>query len=1044
MRISSRTGGGRLVLVLAVASTVATGIRTPKPARADADMGQALRELDSSGITGGLLVHVGCGEGKKTASLPGFVVHGLDSRAENVLKARNALQALGCYGRISVDRFDGIQLPYADNLANAILVEDSADVSVDELLRVLCPRGLALVEEGQRWRVVRKPWPEEIDEWTHWLHDASGNAVANDRRVGPPQHVQWIERPLWQRHHDMMATIPAMVSAGGKVFYLCDEAPATAKGMPDRWRVVARDGFNGIRLWSHPMGKWGWKYWHTSETAQGRWGLPFHVTRRLVADGRRVYVTLDFNGPLTALDATTGDVVRNYAGTESTDEILLQDGVLLLSVSKSPQHPGRIGKSQAAGKPDTTPQGPAARKEVVAIEADSGKVLWRRGDYLGIATREDILERFTYLSLAANSRQVFLIEEDAVVSLELKTGREMWRWPRPPRTAHRGLRPYRPGNMCTLVATDNVLVYAQPEEGYEKSVWNRGVNSCFLGISAETGKTLWSRQCGYWTTYGPPDIFVIDGLAWTHAAEGFDLIGVDLSTGDIAKRYSTQSVFDEVHHHRCYRNKATERYLLTARRGIEFLDVATGQCQAHHWVRGGCRYGIMPCNGLVYAPPHPCQCYITDKISGFFALAAAPARHPVVPPPAEADPMEQGPAWGQLGPAVEEPDPETAWPTYRGNIRRSGTTDTPGPNSLEHRWQTKVGGRPSACTIALGRVFFAVVDQHRVVALKADTGEPAWSFTAGGRVDTPPTIYRGLALFGSADGWVYALRATDGQLVWRRRIAPLKQRIMAFGQLESPWPVNGSVLVKDGLAFVAAGRSTHLDGGIRLVALDPQTGNLVAELKPTKSDAHGLADVLVSDGDLVYMRHLAYAVPGRTPPAKDGPRKQPRGGRRAFSTAGLLDDSYFSRVGWTIGGGGPQFDLLVFDDQFTYGFRSRRQGGYGGMFRPGTGAYRVACIPRGASKARWHVSPPIQVLAMFAAGEKLFLAGTPDRVDPADPWAAFEARSGGVIRAISLRDGHKLAGGKLAAAPVFDGMATAYGRLFLATVDGHILCLGKP
>ena len=52
-------------------------------------------------------------------------------------------------------------------------------------------------------------------------------------------------------------------------------------------------------------------------------------------------------------------------------------------------------------------------------------------------------------------------------------------------------------------------------------------------------------------------------------------------------------------------------------------------------------------------------------------------------------------------------------------------------------------------------------------ALDATDGHSLWAFTAGGRVDSPPTMVRGLVLFGSADGWVYALREADGVLAWR-------------------------------------------------------------------------------------------------------------------------------------------------------------------------------------------------------------------------------------------------------------------------------------
>ena len=118
----------------------------------------------------------------------------------------------------------------------------------------------------------------------------------------------------------------------------------------------------------------------------------------------------------------------------------------------------------------------------------------------------------------------------------------------------------------------------------------------------------------------------------------------------------------------------------------------------------------------------------------------------------------------------------------------------------------------------------AAVDAHTVHALDADTGKAAWSYTAGGRVDSPPTIYRGRVLFGSADGWVYCLRAGDGRLAWRFRAAPEDRRLVAYEQLESAWPVSGSVLVQGDVVCCVAGRSAFLDGGMRLVRLDAASG----------------------------------------------------------------------------------------------------------------------------------------------------------------------------------------------------------------------------
>ena len=105
--------------------------------------------------------------------------------------------------------------------------------------------------------------------------------------------------------------------------------------------------------------------------------------------------------------------------------------------------------------------------------------------------------------------------------------------------------------------------------------------------------------------------------------------------------------------------------------------------------------------------------------------------------------------------------------------------------------------------------------------MDADSGEQVWQFTTGGRVDSPPTIHNGMVLFGSADGRVYCLRAADGALVWRFLAAPADRRLMSFGQLESVWPVTGSVLVRDGVLYCTAGRSSYLDGGMHLYRLDP-------------------------------------------------------------------------------------------------------------------------------------------------------------------------------------------------------------------------------
>ena len=80
-----------------------------------------------------------------------------------------------------------------------------------------------------------------------------------------------------------------------------------------------------------------------------------------------------------------------------------------------------------------------------------------------------------------------------------------------------------------------------------------------------------------------------------------------------------------------------------------------------------------------------------------------------------------------------------------------------------------------------------------------------------------------MAIFGCRDGWVYCLRTTDGEQVWRYRAAPEERLIVSYEQLESAWPVNGAVLVQDGSVYGVAGRSMFLDGGLHLFKLDALT-----------------------------------------------------------------------------------------------------------------------------------------------------------------------------------------------------------------------------
>ena len=141
----------------------------------------AKRILDGTGTRGGIIVHLGCGDGRLCTALgagESYTVHGLESDPAKVGQARAYIKASGSYGQVSVEQFSASKLPYTDNLINLIVVRDAGKVTIDEMMRVLIPGGSIRIRRDNKWETINKPWPDNIDQWTHFLHDATNNAVA--------------------------------------------------------------------------------------------------------------------------------------------------------------------------------------------------------------------------------------------------------------------------------------------------------------------------------------------------------------------------------------------------------------------------------------------------------------------------------------------------------------------------------------------------------------------------------------------------------------------------------------------------------------------------------------------------------------------------------------------------------------------------------------------------------------------------------------------------------------------------------------------------
>jgi outer membrane protein assembly factor BamB len=1031
-----------LLAVLAICSCAALA-RAAEPA---APRALAAEIIAGAGVPGGLCVHLGCGDGNLTAGLSAegrFLVHGLDSDAAAVDAAVRLIRSRGIYGQVWAEQCAGKHLPYAENLVNLVVVDDPVRMSVPyaEIFRVLVPEGVAYIGQGAAaqaakrldvdglkkrlagagfagiqvversgvWIRAKKPRPPEMDEWGHPRHGPSGNAVSTDVAVGPPRRVKWIAGPMHESSN--------IVTAGGRFFYA---------------GVIARDAFNGLRLWDRKLDPTPMRLGFPASAVQGS-VLP-------VASGDRLYVVT--GGKLAALDAATGETVREYPEAGTPTEIMLEGKTLLASDAST----------------------------IKALSVESGKVLWSHA-----AVR--------LAAAVAGNGGVFFLDGEAskdggraVQRLDLATGKVAWRKADYPWAAKvQRLSCYK-GLVACEVST---LTNDKPGNGIHV-------------LDARDGSQTWEYlyepgQAHY--QQGRP--LQTDNRVWVLANGMWQ--GLDRSTGSVKEEYKAGS-------NHCYPPVATANYLLGEE--MSFTDMKTGKVDANRIAKGNCGRdaGFVPANGLLYVAPKHCACY--PMLKGYTAMAPAKRQGGRATKELTASDFvaERGPAFGAAGPAATAGSTSGEWPSYRGDLWRSASTAAAAPANPEVLWTAEIGDWPAVRSlqdwrenpwirgpvtppvVAGGTVFIAQPDGHRVLALDAKTGNLRWDFTANGRVDTPPTIWSGLCLFGTSSGYVYCLRAADGKLVWRLRAAPEDERIVAFGQLESPWPVPGSVLVVSGTAYFAAGRQAMADGGIRIFAADPTSGAvksvktitslpqtnfyggsalefdafdlLVAETRaPATADANATAVFPGPDFVTMSRWRMDLATQAISVAWESGFGYYGNHGAGVFAPRGIW--TYGQRMDYLASGpkpGAPDFiasnprPLAAFRDRSLFCSSENRQQLFRRDFQnepfndkwfsqrqlPRKDAVgdrnRSERLAHGAAWQRdvFDGSDKEQGIgAIVLAGDTVFVAGTRGR-----------------LLALASADGKTLAERDLPA-PVWDGMAAANGRVYVSTRDGNLICLGK-
>jgi outer membrane protein assembly factor BamB len=1004
--------------------------------------------LDETGQRTGVVVIAGPNDiecARQVASAGEFVVLLVAENESTADRVRQSLDDRGLLGRVTVTTIRENKLPLVTNSA-ALLIADSDTLPInrEELMRAVRPDGVAYLKQGSGWTTRTKPRPPEMDDWTQYFYNGAATDYSQDSLVGPARGLQW-----QTGDQQLSAAKMGYRAVGGIVVKI--------EGDGD---VIARDGFSGAPLWR-------------------RDDLNVDDRYAFLVDQQRVYLHSRQEGweqvqpRMIALDIKTGETRIEYdEGYQVEFEQDNQDH----RRPRTEDHKNLIARLSDGVLVQVAGDG------LWALDAATGRRLWHE------AVSQDGRR---WMHPAATDGRLFVMEGkpirsfsythwpmttcERIVAFDLKSGKREWEWTWPKEWDE-------PDPAYNMVYGDGHLALAL-RDGPDKGA------IMVLTLAAATGKTgayvpgPWRGHGGRLQTTGGGHshirTMIRDGQIWISQIYG--TVAMDIENP--AK--VVMDAHDGVRPVGCTVWRMTPNYVFGSLTAVN----PRGEGMFHtNAARTCCDVGAFPANGLQYLPPNNCGCLSYVPVSNAF--------HSEKPQPAGSferlEPGTAKPASATKGdwPAKDE------WPMYMRDPQRSNWTEQQLAAEPTIKWQHKVeySGQDEAApllaqdmnnhpfveavatpvTVAEGVCLTAVPHDHSVVALDAETGQRQWRIVADGRVDSPPTIYRGLALFGTRNGWAYAVNCVTGELVWRFFAAPHGRRIIASGQLESAWPVFGTVMVEDDAAWVFAGRNVDLDGGIWWYKLEPETGEVLEAGRlgfdelltegPVRGRLLGSNSPPVSDGGrLIFHNFVFDTESGEATPHTpwdanklDALTPNQQGiVHNGHWTTGLNAHSHCYGVsrGWMMAYNGPDYVSILGSTE-----RGNRGGG------PAAVALRLKRVAgdkentRLSPELKWEYGRPnnwwgrggyFGIKAVAKAGDKVFVVASPEG---RDAWRE-QKENLHFLLALDYETGRQrgnalpddIRGVQPAALlptnGIYAGLAVAYGRLYVTCQDGTIVCL---
>lgn len=748
-------------------------------ARAE-DLDDAVKAL---GTPRGIACVPDCGDADaalKLARETEMLVLALDADMAAVVGARQRAADAGLLGRrLYVEQGTVEAIPFADNYVDLIVLTGMSekDLSVKaraEILRVLAPiRGRAVLADV----AITKPELPGSDWWTHRLHGPDNNPVSQDTVFQFPPILQYREMPAFSSY------VGAALTARGVQVELNDWVYHDVQRVGLCGRIFARSIYNGRILWDAVLPE----------------GIEANMPVFAIA-GSDLLMPAGGRASVLRRDLMTGAEKRPIelgGGDRRVRWLAAEDGLLLAllggpSIVRSP-----FGWSI---QKDVFQEQEEARSlfgsTIVAWDLERGERLWTHTEPSPIDFRTVAVH---------DGRLYFYSEQPRLACLDVSDGNLIWEntdegcsadLRRPPAIRNGNIR-----GMSTLKVGDGLVHLALMEA-------NKG-----LLFREDDGAAICTIKHPRGGSYAGQKTFILDGECYLNDS------AIDRESG---WRGTAKAVPSPGGLAWCG--------IVTYSRGTGAVGHATlgykAPCGVGAWVAGGT---------LIYGPSI-CTCDNHSLGAGGYVSGGTVYKHVTTSPE---HPLVQGAAFGRK-PAARAGADSADWSAYQGGTAHRGSTSVAVGRAPSLRWRhepqkpftvTKLYNqrvdhfdeRPAPVTCAGGLVYAAASDGI-VRAHRISDGVPVWSMFVNGPVLTSPAYAGGRLFVPCADGWVYALEAATGELIWKRRVAPMERRIAVFGQVMSTWPVF-SLAVADGTVYASAGMSILC--GSATMALKADTGEIV-------------------------------------------------------------------------------------------------------------------------------------------------------------------------------------------------------------------------